>query len=304
MSLHDELLILVPWLRAHPSATVPEVAAHFGVSEREVRQYILLLGITGYGQLHGELIDINYDGDHINLYDTLGLDRPYRFDTMQATCLLAGLDAQRLLPAATRGFSDAELDSAYQKIASTLHRHIRFDFVSPAEEQLQESLAVIATALTEGKQVDFEYWNNARDGLEQRRVSPWRLRTEDGEVLLDGYCHTRGGWRTFRADRIRAAAIRAQAAELPALDFEPMPTELVEISVPRSRKHLLEQFDLASAPILQAERWHAQIEVALPEWLARRVLASALDVQVHAPASVAERVAGLLQLARAPYLPR
>lgn len=303
MSLHNELLILVPWLRAHPNATVPEVSKHFGVSEQEVRQYILLLGITGFGQLHGELIDIHYDGDRINLYDTLGLDRPYRFDAMQATCLVAGLEAQRLLPEITRGFSDADLNSAYEKVSATLHRSVKFDFVSDSNsEEVQQALTEIGLALAHSHRLTFDYWNDARDGVEQRVVSPLRVRTEDDQALLDAYCHTNEGWRTFRVSRMSSVAESADGSDLPEADFQPMPVRLVEISVPAARRHLLEQFDLASGPRAVAERIHAEVKVALPQWLAKRVLASARDIQVHSPAEVVTEVAHLVELARLPYL--
>lgn len=78
---------------------------------------------------------------------------------------------------------------------------------------------VLARALDDGRQVRLQYYASSRGGqATDRVVDPWAF-TDD---LLRGWCHLRGGQRTFALDRIGRARLLPTAlehlAEEPATD--------------------------------------------------------------------------------------
>lgn len=301
MALHEDLLILLAWLRSHPSATVPQVAAHFGYTETQVRQYIMLLSCTGTKDAHNYLIDINYEGDHINVYDTLTVDRPFRFDSMEAACLIAGIDALGQTPMAALGLSAAAVQSARAKLNELLVDEVRLRVV-PAEREFDaDAEQQIAAALKTGKRLTFKYWNVARDDFQQRVVSPLRLRAVEQEPVLDAYCHTHLGWRSFQLGRMHDVDVSGVASELPSAEFEAMPTSRVVVSVPAVAQHLLENLPVRSQQPRADGRVEAVVEVAVPEWLARQVLASGRRIQVEAPVEFVREVQDLVAAAELAY---
>ena len=304
MALHEELLILIPWLKAHPEATVPEVAAHFGRTETEIKQFIMMLCISGPGDEPGQMLDITYDGDRIYVYDTLGVDRPFRFDASEAMCLQAGLDALKEVPSSLVGFTLDDVHSAEAKLAALLGSRVPFDFVDGSETSADGALELISEALTSGRQLAFEYWNIARDDVSARRVSPLRLRIVNDEQVLDAYCHTSEGWRSFRIARMLDLAVCDQAHSVPAVDFEPMAGEIALISVPQHRSHLLEPFDLLSQGESPDGRIYARVRVVEPLFLARRHVASGFDLEVLEPAEFVAVVEKFRSAAVSAYLDR
>ena len=86
------LLSLVPYLLARPGIPVADVAADFGIAERQLRRDLELLwmcGLPGYGP--GDLIDLSFAGDTVTVTEDAGMRRPLRLTTAEATALLVAL---------------------------------------------------------------------------------------------------------------------------------------------------------------------------------------------------------------------
>ena len=93
------LLSLVPYLLARPGIPVAEVAADFGISERQLRRDLELLwmcGLPGYGP--GDLVDLSFSGDTVTVTEDAGMRRPLRLTTAEATALLVALRTLADLP--------------------------------------------------------------------------------------------------------------------------------------------------------------------------------------------------------------
>src|SRR3954471_9367770 len=93
------LLALVPWLLAHPDTPVGDVAARFGVDERQIRKDLDLLwmcGLPGHGP--GDLMDVVYDGDRVSLSNTDTIGAPLRLSSEEALALVAALRALAGVP--------------------------------------------------------------------------------------------------------------------------------------------------------------------------------------------------------------
>lgn len=301
MALYEDLLILLAWLKANQPKTVSEVAAHFGYTELQVRQYIMLLSLTGPEDSPETLIDINFEGDAINVYETLTVDRPFRFDAMEAACLMAGIAALRQAPAEAAGLSAAALDSTEAKLKALLLNEVNLQLIPAADGSAAGVGALIAEALQTDRRLEFSYWNVARDEVEHRLVSPFRVRGVNQQAMLDGYCHSHGGWRSFQLSRMSEVQVSAIATELPSGGFAEMPVSRVVVSVPTELQHLLENLPVRSTRPRPDGRVEAVAEVAVPAWLARQVLASGGQLRVEAPAEFVKEVADFAVAAAQAY---
>ena len=88
------LLALVPYLLARPGAGLADVAHTFGVTEERLRKDLDLLwvcGLPGHGP--GDLIDVEFEGDTVTLFEPAGVTRPLRLTVDEALALLVALRA-------------------------------------------------------------------------------------------------------------------------------------------------------------------------------------------------------------------
>ena len=199
------LLSLVPWLIDRAQVSVHEAAAHFGVPEQQIRDAVRLIAVSGIpGETsqyqHGDLFDIAWDrfedADEILLTNLVAIDDTPRFSGREAAALIAGLQYLSALPEnADRG----AIDSLMAKLA-------RGSSATPSQVGIEQSasnvtLAIIRTAVSAERQVEFDYVN-ARGDHEHRVVDPLRIESVDTDWYLRGWCHLRGAVRTFRLDRI------------------------------------------------------------------------------------------------------
>src|SRR5690606_41276614 len=79
------LLNLVPYLLARPGIRIADAAADLGVSEQQLRDDLELLwvcGLPGYGP--GDLIDMAFVGDRVNITYSAGIYRTLRLSPDEA----------------------------------------------------------------------------------------------------------------------------------------------------------------------------------------------------------------------------
>ena len=280
MNRLERLLLLLPWLNSHQGSSISEIAEAFGVSEKQIEQDILMFSVTGSGQFYGEQFSVDWDDDRVYVYDSLGLDRPVKFDTAEAATLLLGLDAISTVP----GIDLHAVESAKTKLKNVLplasNLKVEVDASSTEIELLQRARA-------DGKRIGFDYWNSGRDDFTRRDCSPVRVYFRDGINYVDGYCHTSEGWRTFRLDRMENLSIAAEDIDVPEREFLPMELEVVRLSVPQSHESLLEEFSVASKQN-EAGVTTAEVRVFGFAWLVRKIVASGGTITVVQPQSVQE----------------
>ena len=110
------LLNMVPYFQANQRITFAEASADLGVSRRQLEadlNQLWMCGLPGYGP--GDLIDIEFSGDTIEVIFSAGMDRPLRLTSPEATGLLVALRALVEVP----GVVDPEAArSAIAKIES------------------------------------------------------------------------------------------------------------------------------------------------------------------------------------------
>ena len=88
------LLNMVPYFQANQRITFAEASADLGVSRRQLEadlNQLWMCGLPGYGP--GDLIDIEFSGETIEVVFSAGMDRPLRLTSPEATGLLVALRA-------------------------------------------------------------------------------------------------------------------------------------------------------------------------------------------------------------------
>lgn len=298
MNRFERLLTMVPWLVRHPGISHQEVADHFQISREQMLQDVMLLTVTGIGQFANQQFDVDYSDDKIIVHDQLGLNRPFSFDSTEAACLLLGLEALANLPSELSGFESSEVKSVREKIVDSIPLA---SGVNAVQEHLQseELLTEIANAIKAEKRISFNYWNNARDDVVRRTVSPLRIYTVNQSSKLDAFEHGKG-WRSFRIANIDSLKLLNDSVEFEST-FSPMETFAVEIELPIKMHHLLEVFSVEKRKSTDTKTLRATVRIAEPMWLAKQVLASGCAIKVLAPEDVRSQVETLVLAARSAY---
>jgi proteasome accessory factor C len=209
------LLALVPYLTARPDGVrLAEAARDFGVSERQLRGDLELLwmcGLPGYGP--GDLIDLAFDGDHVQVTFTAGMVRPLRLTTDEAVALVVALRTLLELPGLVERDAVAR---ALAKVSSAAGSAV--DQAAPVAVSVdagEQALTVVREALERRRALHLQYYVPSRDERTERTVDPMRLLLVDGKWYLEAWCRLAEGVRLFRLDRVDDVTILDERAAPP-----------------------------------------------------------------------------------------
>ncbi|WP_136706998.1 WYL domain-containing protein [Agromyces sp. H66] len=204
------LLSFVPYLLEQRVVAVSEAAAHFGMTDDEIRDAVRLIATSGLPGSTGtyqpnDLFDIDWDSfeddDVIVIVHHVAIDDAPRLSAREAAALIAGL---QYLSASPENAGSASLASLMAKL--TAGASATPSRLAVAETEADASLAVIRQAVAVGRQIEFDYLN-ARGVASRRRADPLRIISQDADWYLQAYCHTREDVRNFRVDRMSALVL-------------------------------------------------------------------------------------------------
>ena len=214
------LLALVPYLIEHDGVSVSEAAAHFGVTESNLRSAVELIAVSGIpGEStqyqHGDLFDIDWEefeeNSRILITHRVAIDDSPRFSAREAAALIAGLQYLSALPENADRTAIADLTAKLARGSSAEPSQ-----VAVASAGADSSLQLIRAAVASGVQVEFDYLNLTNGSTEHRTVDPLRIESNNQVWYLRGWDHLREAVRTFRLDRMTKLA----RTELP-ISFSP-----------------------------------------------------------------------------------
>ncbi|WP_291054165.1 WYL domain-containing protein [Herbiconiux sp.] len=199
------LLALVPYLLDIGRVSVTDAAAHFQVTEKQIRDAVSLIAVSGVpGETtqyqHGDLFDISWDDfderDEIVITHKVALDDSPRFSAREAAALIAGLQYLQSLPENVDGGVYSSLMDKLARGASE-----RPSQVAVARSETTGSLAEVRDAVARGRRLEFDYLSS-RGSQERRLVDPLRIDSDDENWYLRAWDRVRGAVRTFRLDRM------------------------------------------------------------------------------------------------------
>jgi predicted DNA-binding transcriptional regulator YafY len=291
MKRFERLLILVPWLQSHQLATAEEVAEAFGITVKEVEEDIAQLTLTGQGQGYSDLFDIHYDRNGISVRNSLGIDRPIQFDTAEIGCLLVGIETL-IASGVALDISRDVIESAKAKISQVIDSQGVIRYISGAVVENEAAIDEIQFAIQNKRKVNIVYWNHVRDDSTSRNISPARIRGVDAYTVVDAFCHTSNGWRSFRLDHMLDVTPTDELSDVDEQDFVDMDYTIVEIEVPTYRSELLEDLAVLKK-VVTAKTTKAYIQIVTPATLARVVRAGGGQLVILNPPEMKQTVAEL-----------
>ncbi|TXK17635.1 YafY family protein [Homoserinibacter sp. GY 40078] len=297
------LLALVPWLLDHDRVSVAEAAAHFQVSEDDIRTSVALVALSGVPgststYQHEDLFDIDWDAfendDEIAITQHVAIDDAPRLSAREAAALIAGLQYLQSLP---ENADRANLRALVEKLSHGASAQPSQLAVSGDAESVL--LTTVRRAVAEKRRLRFAYLNS-RGEREERDVDPLRVESIDADWYLRGWCYLRQALRTFRFDRMSGVEltelpIEHDAAEilLPDTLFEPSEEDLeVTIEAAPEVIGLLADYIPDGALTTQVgERIRTTLRVSHYHGLKRLIAGMPGTVQVVAPEQARRAVA-------------
>lgn len=294
------MLALVPYLQGHGGIPIKQVAAEFGVTDKQIRNDLALLMNCGPGKYPGELIDFDLgaleEEGVIFIRDAEFLTRPLKLNTSEAVALIVAL---RTLRASASGSQTAIIDGTLAKLESLVGDEASAPVdvhVEPVDTAIH---ATLTEAISSGKRVAITYTTVSRDEKTDREIDPRRLFTAQGKLYCEAWCLRADDMRFFRLDRILSAA--ATNHDVEEHDAEPRDLSDGLFQVADDTIHavldlqpdahwLTEYYQVESLGEPVDGIWRVKLFGADWSWLRRLVLRNGGSVTVVEPDSLAEDV--------------
>lgn len=311
------LLNLVPYFLANPGISAAEASAELGVTTSQLMadlDQLWMCGLPGYGP--GDLIDLAFSEESIDVTFSAGIDRPLRLTSTEATALLIALRSLVEMPGTVDPSAALRAIARIENAAGTAAAHPDSEnsgATGVESEQVSESptAATVRSALQDGTALHLTYYSASRDQVSERTVDPVRLVLVGGNSYLQAWCRQAEGVRLFRLDRIDAVAALDEPSAPPqqALD-DGSSLELFsgDSSLPQARLRIaadsvwvtdyypMDVVDIAADGTVEATMNYATLD-----WMARLVLGFGSSITALAPSELVAEVRGRASRALSVY---
>ncbi|MFE9576828.1 helix-turn-helix transcriptional regulator [Nocardia sp. NPDC006044] len=298
----SRLLNMIPYFIAHPGISAAEAAADLGVTSKQLMSdlnQLWMCGLPGYGP--GDLIDLSFSEESIEVTFSAGIDRPLRLTSTEATALLVALrsivDMPGMVDPTAAHAAIAKIESAIVGGSAAEPGHAR---IPPPEAP---AVATVRSALARQRALALVYYSASRDVVTERVVDPIRIVLVDNMSYLQAWCRQAEGVRLFRFDRIEAATELDEPARPPshateesaALDlFQDDPAvPLARLRIHGDYAWVLDQYPMHRVAVNADGSLEATMRFATLDWMARLLLGFGAGVTVLGPpdlvAAVRER---------------
>ena len=277
---------LIPYILEHPGISINQLSKNFAVTEKEIEkdlQLAFMCGLPGYTPY--ELIDLTYEDGVVSIIDPQVLNKPRSFSSNERVVIALGLEILKNINSSnddnlkkienlSKKFMDEESDDSVMIV----EQNLTFPFLN-----------IINQAVFETRVIVFDYQSISKDVLSNRKVTPYKLFLQNGNLYLSGYDYHAQSDRIFKADQIVNCAIGDQANLGQA--NSPQKEETVELIVDLKAVNFIER---NSTIIIDQEMRNGQLHVKLKvsniDWLKRAILSNAPSIKVISPQSLASQV--------------
>ncbi len=271
----QRILAVLPWIVQHQGATIDEICSRFGMARADL---ISDLDFVFYNVgLHpftpDVLAEVTITDERVNVHLGDYFHRPLRLTHEEALTLLA---AGRALAARPGTDPDGTLQRAVDKLVGVLGEGAEAVEVALGDADA-EVLATTRTAVDQRHSLVIEYYSYGRDEPSTREVDPYRVVARDGHWYLVAHCHSAGGERLFRVDRIRSATPTGTTFEAPeatgdaTFDLSLSP-RAVQIVAPGEAAWVATTFPCDEFETLADGRVRIVLPVTATPWLERLLL--------------------------------
>ncbi|WP_433723219.1 helix-turn-helix transcriptional regulator [Nocardia sp. CA-129566] len=300
----SRLLNMIPYFIANPGISAAEAAADLGVTTKQLMSdlnQLWMCGLPGYGP--GDLIDLSFSEESIEVTFSAGIDRPLRLTSTEATALLVALrsivDMPGMVDPTAAHAAIAKLESAIVGGKTGDDAESRW----PVPPSQAPAVATVRSALARQRALRLVYYSASRDVVSERVVDPIRIVLVDDNSYLQAWCRQAEGVRLFRFDRIEAATELDEPARPPihateeaaALDlFQDDPAvPLARLRIRGDYGWVLDQYPMHRMAVHPDGSIESTMRFATLDWMARLLLGFGSGVIVLGPpelvAAVRER---------------
>ena len=305
------MLQLVPFLVHNQGLHIQEVAGRFGITRKELEEDLQILICSGLpGGYPDDLLDIQWEDDHVYITQDLDLNRPVRFTVEEACALLTGLETLNGLPELAEG---GALESVTLKLMAAAGEEglragaLAAPEVSPADSAI---LDTVRHAIGRRAQLHLVYLSPQRDKVSERDVDPLRLYSLDNTWYFEAFCHSAQGLRNFRLDRVQelkpngkqASSRLAPAEGFPAKLFTPSDDDtIVTVQLTRQGAGLADDYYAERTADLPDGGLVAEIRFGNTAWLPMFIAQHGGAVRILEPAELAESALEWIEASLARY---
>jgi proteasome accessory factor C len=284
----DRLLAVLSWLAQRGEVSLAELAERFGMTPEQLVADLELAACCGLPPYTPDrLMEIIVGEEMVEAQLGAELGRPRRLSAQEGFALAA---AGRASAAAQGGEPDSALGRALAKLDAALgdRGSVGVDLGEPTH------LVAVREALAKGTQLKIDYLSAWRDARSTRVVDPVGLSAHGGNWYLDAWCHTAGGTRRFRVDRIVACETTGEpAAAHPTGQAEgvgpflPGPeATLVRLAISAEGSWLIESVPVLETTQMPDGRTEVTLGVVSTVWLERLLLQLGPSAEVLEPAEL------------------
>jgi proteasome accessory factor C len=279
----SRLLVMLPWLAQRGKVTVADMAATFGVSERELVKDLEIASLCGLPPYVDELVDLYVDDGWVYAGVPRLFTRPPRLTAAEGFTLLAAGRAALELPGAE---VNGALARALDKLEAVLGA--RPDVTVKLERP--PLLDVVQEAVDRSRRLAVTYYTFTRDETTERVLAPHAVYPDRGRWYVIADDSLSGEERHFRVDRIESATLTDEAfvrreVELPA-DGGLSPSaehRIVTLLVEPEARWVVERTPALSAEPTGDGRTRIRLEVTRDRWLESLLLQAGPQVTVEDP---------------------
>ncbi|MDQ0690903.1 YafY family protein [Arthrobacter sp. W4I7] len=305
------MLQLVPFLVHNQGLHIQDVAQRFGISRKELEDDLQILICSGLPEGYpDDLLDIQWENDHVYITQDLDLKKPVRFTVEEACALLTGLESLNGLPGVAEG---GALESVTLKLLAAAGEEglraasLAGPEVAPADAATH---ATVLRAIESRSQLRLTYLSPQRDTVSERDVDPLRLYSVDNTWYFEAYCHAVEGLRNFRLDRVQdvhpngmpAPAGTTPSKGVPAKLFTPNDDDtVVTVQLTRQGRGLADDYYAERTAELDDGGLVAEIRFGNIEWLPMFVAQHGGSARILAPADLADAARSWLAASLARY---
>ena len=279
------LLDLVPFISTHQGIALSELAQEFNLTESELLgdlNTLWMCGLPGYTPL--ELIDLEFDSGYVSIRNAEVLQRVRLLTKQELVIILLGLDIlQSSIDPKRKDLSDAisGLMSKIKKIVGNVAT------ASPIVDSAHR--AIITQAISRRLDLVVSYHSTIRDAISERVITPLELSLDHGFEVLEAYCQSAEGFRTFRLDNMRSVQLSGSSVNIPE---SPEGSDYQWQLIIKSRfRTSSERFRSTYKPRESSLEEKATVNSFSQDWLLRNALSTLASVEVQLPVSARSLIA-------------
>ena len=279
------LLDLVPYISTHQGIALSELAEEFNLSESELLSDLNTLwmcGLPGYTPL--ELIDLEFDSGYVSIRNAEVLQRVRLLTKQELVIILLGLDILRSSLDPKRDDLQLAISGLTIKIKDIVGNVAT---ASPIVDSTHR--AIITQAIASRMDLAVKYHSAIRDTVTERVITPLELSLDRGFEVLNAYCQSAEGFRTFRLDNMKSVVITGSSVSVPQQsDVAEFNWQLLIKSRFRTSS---ERFRSTYKARESTEGEQVTVNSFSQDWLLRNAMSTLASVEVQLPLSARSLIA-------------